>query len=83
MLINRDRAFIAHLCVNATSRLVKQMGATGLFKDNPVHSFARDVSAMATQLAANWDRNMSLFGKYELGIKTGDRMVDSASSSKK
>lgn len=83
VLINRDRAFIAHLCVNATSRLVKQMGATGLFKDNPVHSFARDVSAMATQLAANWDRNMSLFGKYELGIKTGDRMVDSVSSTKK
>ena len=76
--VTRDRAFIAKLCVNAVNRLVGQMGAVGLYDTNPVHRYSRDVNAMAAQFGANWDRNMSIFGKFEFGIPTGDKVIDEA-----
>ena len=76
--VTRDRAFIAKLCVNAVNRLVGHMGAVGLYDTNPVHRYYRDVNAMAAQFGANWDRNMSIFGKFEFGIPTGDKAIDEA-----
>ena len=76
--VTRDRAFIAKLCVNAVNRLVNHMGAVGLYDTNPVHRYCRDVNAMAAQFGANWDRNMAIFGKFEFGIPTGDKVIDEA-----
>ncbi|MBL42634.1 MAG: acyl-CoA dehydrogenase [Rhodospirillaceae bacterium] len=74
--ITRDRAFIAKLCVSSVNRLFGHMGAVGLYDTNPVHRFYRDVNAMASQFGANWDRNMSIFGKFEFGLPTGDKVID-------
>lgn len=72
----RDRAFVARRCVDAVHRLVRQMGASGLADSNPVQRHFRDVSAMAAQIGLNWDRNAGTYGKWALGIPTGDRAID-------
>lgn len=66
----RDRAYMARLCVSAVTRLVRQMGAIGLSDTNPVQRHYRDVTAMATQIAVNWDRGMMPFGRAALGLPT-------------
>ena len=58
------------------TRLVRQMGAMGIFDDNPVQRHYRDITAMATQVAVNWDRNMNPFGAHELGVLTGPSGLD-------
>ncbi len=68
--MNRDRAFVAKLLITAVTRLVRQMGAMGLYDDNPVQRHYRDLTAMGTQIAVNWDRNVTPFGKSELGLGT-------------
>ena len=72
----RDRAYVARLCVQAVTRLVRQMGAVGLSDENPVQRHFRDVSAMATQIGVNWDRHMEPYGKWLLGVPTGDPRLD-------
>jgi len=47
---------------------VRQMGAVGLADSNPVQRHYRDVTAMATQIAVNWDRGMMPFGRLALGL---------------
>ena len=74
----RDRTMIAKLCVSAVTRLVGQMGALGIFDENPVQRHFRDLNAMATQIAVNYDRNMTTFGRWELGLPTGDPRIDDA-----
>ena len=68
--IGRDRAYVAKLCTDSVTRLVRQMGAIGIFDDNPVQRYYRDISSMATQVAVNWDRNMTAFGGSELGVSS-------------
>jgi len=66
ILINRDRTYLARLCSNSIFRLVRVMGATGIFNSNPVQRHWRDLSVMANQVAVNWDQNMTAFGKHTL-----------------
>lgn len=63
----RDRAFIMKLCLSSTERLVRMMGANGLFDTNPVQRCFRDLHAMASQFGVNWDLNMPPYGAYILG----------------
>jgi len=70
--MNRDRAFVAKLLISAVTRLVRQMGAMGLYDDNPVQRHFRDITAMGTQIAVNWDRNVTPYGKSELGMGADD-----------
>ncbi len=72
----RDRAWLTRQCVDAVHRLVRQMGASGLSHTNPVQRHFRDISAMAAQIGLNWDRNGGVYGKWALGIPTGDRAID-------
>lgn len=72
----RDRAWLTLRCVDAVHRLVRQMGASGLSDSNPVQRHFRDISAMAAQIGLNWDRNGGAYGKWALGIPTGDRAID-------
>lgn len=74
--INRDRSFVAKLCIQSTERLAGMMGAMGIFDSNPVQRHLRDVNGMATQIGINWDRNMLPYGKWALGLPTGDPHVD-------
>jgi len=48
----------------------------GIFDGNPVQRNHRDVMAMATQIGVNWDRNMLSYGKWALGLPTGDAQAD-------
>jgi 3-hydroxy-9,10-secoandrosta-1,3,5(10)-triene-9,17-dione monooxygenase len=77
----RDRAYATRTCVNAVHRLVRQMGATGLADDNPVQRHFRDISAAQGQIGLNWDRNGGTYGKWLLGVETGDAAIDGTPSS--
>lgn len=64
----RDRAYAMRLCESLVHRLVKQMGASGLYDSNPVQRFYRDLSAMSAQFGIGWDRNMAPAGRLMLGV---------------
>ena len=72
----RDRAFITRSCADAVHRLVRQMGAIGLSDGNPVQRQFRDITAASAQIGLNWDRNMGTYGKWALGVPTGDQAID-------
>lgn len=67
--MNRDRSIATRLCVDALERLIRQMGALGIFESNPVQLFYRDLKAAATQIALNLDRNMMPAGRQLLGLE--------------
>jgi 3-hydroxy-9,10-secoandrosta-1,3,5(10)-triene-9,17-dione monooxygenase len=72
----RERTYIARLCHNLVHRLVRQMGAIGIFDTNPVQRFYRDLNVMQNQLALNWDVHMLNFGRRQLGLPTGMDRLD-------
>ena len=72
----RERTYIARLCFNAVHRLVRQMGAVGIFDTNPVQRHYRDLNVMQNQLALNWDIHMLNFGRRQLGLPTGMERLD-------
>ncbi|MCB2108481.1 MAG: acyl-CoA dehydrogenase family protein [Rhodobacteraceae bacterium] len=72
----RERTYIGRLCFNAVHRLVKQMGAVGIFDTNPVQRFYRDLNVMQNQLALNWDIHMLNFGRRQFGLPTGMERLD-------
>ncbi|MBL8642305.1 MAG: acyl-CoA dehydrogenase family protein [Rhodospirillaceae bacterium] len=72
----RERSYIARLCYNLVQRLVKQMGAVGIYDTNPVQRFFRDLGVMQNQLAVNWDVHMLNFGRRQFGLPTGMDRLD-------
>lgn len=66
--MNRDRSLATRMCIDALERLIRQMGALGIFENNPVQLFYRDLKAAATQIALNNDRNMVPAGRQLLGL---------------
>ncbi|MBL8628522.1 MAG: acyl-CoA dehydrogenase family protein [Rhodospirillaceae bacterium] len=72
----RERSYIARLCYNLVQRLVKQMGAVGIYDTNPVQRFSRDLNVMQNQLAVNWDVHMLNFGRRQFGLPTGMERLD-------
>ncbi|MDX2141849.1 MAG: acyl-CoA dehydrogenase family protein [Rhodospirillaceae bacterium] len=72
----RQRTYIARLCLNLVHRLVRQMGAIGIYDTNPVQRFYRDLNVMQNQVALNWDIHMLNFGRRQLGLKTGMDRLD-------
>lgn len=72
----RERTYIGRLCFNSISRLVRQMGAVGIFDTNPVQRHFRDMNVMQSQLALNWDVHMLNFGRRQLGLPTGMDRLD-------
>ena len=61
--VQRNCAYIARLCKQATSRLVEAMGAGGLDRSNPVQVAHMDVLAGAAHKALSWDFNMPNYGE--------------------
>lgn len=72
----RDSAYIARICRTAVDRLASMMGASGQTDHNPVQRHFRDVSAMAAHGSLQWDKSISPYGKWALGLPTGDKSVD-------
>jgi 3-hydroxy-9,10-secoandrosta-1,3,5(10)-triene-9,17-dione monooxygenase len=67
--INRDRATAARLCLDAVDRVARSMGAFGVFSGNPVHAPHQDLRAAASQIALDFDRNMTAYGRVVLGLE--------------
>ena len=72
----RERTYIARLCHNLVHRLVRQMGAVGIYDANPVQRFYRDLNVMQNQVALNWDVHMMNSGRRQLGLPTGMERLD-------
>jgi 3-hydroxy-9,10-secoandrosta-1,3,5(10)-triene-9,17-dione monooxygenase len=66
--LQRNRGFIAELCVRSVNRLVRMMGATGIFDENPLNRYFRDIHAMTTQVGVAWDFTMPHWGRWALGV---------------
>ena len=69
--IVRNRGLISKLCVRATERLVRMMGAIGLSDENPVQRHYRDVQGIAAQIGVSFDVNMPPWGRWALGLDPG------------
>ncbi|MSO98005.1 MAG: hypothetical protein EXR11_07290 [Rhodospirillaceae bacterium] len=77
--ILRSRRMVTHasqLCLSAVDRLSAMMGVTAQTGRNPVQRLYRDCRTVSTHIELNWDHSMAPTGKYLLGLKTGDPMVD-------
>ena len=44
------------------------MGATGIFDENPLNRYFRDIHAMTTQVGVAWDFTMPHWGRWALGV---------------
>lgn len=66
-----ERVHIARLCRDAVARLVQQMGARGLFDQNPLQRRYRDLRAMVAHDEFHWQRNMAALGCQQLGVADG------------
>lgn len=72
----RTITLASRLCVGAADRLAAMMGVTAQSGRNPVQRLFRDCRTVATHIELNWDHSMAPTGKYLLGLKTGDPLVD-------
>jgi 3-hydroxy-9,10-secoandrosta-1,3,5(10)-triene-9,17-dione monooxygenase len=75
----RARRMVTHasrLCLSAVDRLSAMMGVTAQSGRNPVQRLFRDCRTVTTHIELNWDHTMMPSGKFALGLKTGDPMVD-------
>ena len=68
-----DRSQIAQLCLQAVTRLVQQMGARGLFENNPLQRRFRDLRVMVGHPAFAWQEHMAALGRQELGLPDEDQ----------
>lgn len=75
---HRTMTLGAQLCLSAVNRLSAMMGVTGQTGRNPVQRLFRDCRTISTHIELNWDHSMAPTGKYLLGLKTGDPLVDGA-----
>jgi len=73
----RTVTMAAHMCLSSINRLSAMMGVTAQSGRNPVQRLYRDCRTVSTHIELNWDHSMAPSGKYLLGLKTGDPMVDS------
>ena len=72
----RMMSHAAQACLSAANRLSAMMGVTAQSGRNPVQRLYRDCRTITTHIELNWDHTMMPSGKFALGLKTGDPMVD-------
>ncbi|MBM3512903.1 MAG: hypothetical protein FJX59_04220 [Alphaproteobacteria bacterium] len=80
----RSRRMVTHAaqsCLSAVDRLSAMMGVTAQSGRNPVQRLYRDCRTVTTHIELNWDHTMMPSGKFALGLKTGDPMVDAPAQS--
>ncbi len=66
-----DLGFATQLCVGAVDRLFEAGGGGGLFNDNRVQRFWRDIHAGSSHISMNWDAVGALYGRVSLGLPPG------------
>ena len=52
--------------------MVRMMGATGIFDENPLNRYFRHIHAMTTQVGVAWDFTMPHWGRWALGVPVKD-----------
>lgn len=57
--LQRDRAYLAHQCVQAVGRLIKRLGASSLVAGNPLQRHWRDIQTIAAHRDLAWNEAMS------------------------
>jgi 3-hydroxy-9,10-secoandrosta-1,3,5(10)-triene-9,17-dione monooxygenase len=68
--VERDRAYLAQLCVRAVHRLVRLAGTAAHFDDNLIARHWRDLQMMAAHRDVDWARNSHAYSTLPLA---GDR----------
>ncbi len=67
--IQRDCAYIGHICQNAVARLVDVLGAGGLNEENEAQINQADLKGVCSHITMGWDANSVPYGKYLLGVE--------------
>ncbi|WP_455926564.1 acyl-CoA dehydrogenase family protein [Pseudomonas putida] len=62
LLLKRDRAYLAQICVQVVRRLVERLGASSLAASNPLQRAWRDIQTMATHRDVAWNESMQASG---------------------
>jgi 3-hydroxy-9,10-secoandrosta-1,3,5(10)-triene-9,17-dione monooxygenase len=68
VMVRRDYAYAATLCVRAVERLYTASGASANYDSNPLQRYWRDVHAMSVHAGINFDAAGENFGRLELGL---------------
>lgn len=76
--MKRDSVYIGKLCANSVDRLVRMMGAGGLSDNNAVQRYFRDIRALTAHQSQQWEVGMMPYGRWALGLETGNEIIDSA-----
>lgn len=71
----RDLAYATMLCRRAAERLTVTLGAQGLVKDSPVQRAFRDLYAVTSQIALQWDVNAPGYAQVMFGFEPTDKRV--------
>lgn len=74
-VLRRDSAYGATLFTRAVDLLVQITGAAGLYQDNPMQRYFRDVHALAQHAAMVWDVCAQNYGQIALGGPPSQPMV--------
>jgi 3-hydroxy-9,10-secoandrosta-1,3,5(10)-triene-9,17-dione monooxygenase len=67
--VQRDCAYVGHLCQSAVARLVEALGAGGLNEDNDAQVNQADLKGVCSHVTMGWDANSVPYGKQLFGIE--------------
>jgi 3-hydroxy-9,10-secoandrosta-1,3,5(10)-triene-9,17-dione monooxygenase len=65
----RAQAYSSKLAQDAVTDVMGAMGAGGLFLDQPIQRYWRDVQAGAAHFGINWDAMRIMCGQFALGLE--------------
>lgn len=63
-----DLGFAVRLCVRAVDLLFDSVGGMGIYNQNRVQRFWRDLHAGSQHISMNWDAVGTLYGQVQLGV---------------
>lgn len=63
-----DIGFAVRLCVRAVDLLFDSVGGVGIYNQNRVQRFWRDLHAGSQHISMNWDAVGTLYGQLQLGL---------------
>jgi 3-hydroxy-9,10-secoandrosta-1,3,5(10)-triene-9,17-dione monooxygenase len=82
LALRRDRAYLAHLCVGAAARLVRQLGASATDDDTSMQRHWRDLQVMSAHVDISRDRAFSGYSTEVLsGFENASFVLSPTSSS--
>ncbi len=71
----RDQAYAGRLCRRAVERLFAAAGAKAIFADNAAQRKFRDMQAIGSHIAMNWDIAGATFGRVAFGLEPDTPLI--------